>query len=82
MKVLYANTNSLLSSLFENRVKPITGRFADSSLNFAQEVSKTVWTILSVLNFLLHPILQMIIIFGFPALVIDSSLQISPEELN
>ena len=44
MKVLYANTNSILSSLFENRVKPITGRFADSSLNFAQEVSKIVWT--------------------------------------
>ena len=44
MKVLYANTNSILSSLFENRVQPITGRFADSSLNFAQEVSKIVWT--------------------------------------
>ena len=44
MKVLYANTNPILSSVFENWVQPIAGRFADSRLNFAQEVSKIVWT--------------------------------------
>ena len=44
MKVLYANTNSILSSVFENLVQPIACRFADGHLNFAQEVSKIVWT--------------------------------------
>ena len=40
MKVLYTNTNYILSSLFKKWVQPIVGRFMDSSLNFAQKVSK------------------------------------------
>ena len=44
MKVLYTNTNYILSSLFKKRVQLIVGRFAHSSINFAQIGSKIVWT--------------------------------------
>ena len=44
MKVLYINRNYILSSLFEEWAQSIIGRFADIGLNFAQEVSKIVWT--------------------------------------
>ena len=59
---------------------PIVGHFADSRLNFAQKVSEIVWTKFFDLSF--DPILQVIIIFGFPALIINLGLQVSPEELN
>ena len=80
MKMLYTNTNYILSSLFKKRVQPNVGRFADSSINFAQRGSKIVWTEFFDLSF--DSTLQMVIIFDLTALVIDLGFQMSPEELN
>ena len=80
MKVLYTHTNYILSSLFKKWVQPIVDRFMDSSLNFAQKVSKKAWTPLFDLSF--DSTLQLNLIFGFTTLVTELGSQVSPWELN
>ena len=80
MKVFYTNTNYILPSSFKKLVQPIVKGFVDSSLNFAQRVSKIAWTEFSDISF--DSTLQMIIIFDFTTLVIELGFQVSPEELN